>query len=72
MKDTLKARDALLLPLFFLLFRHWSFKTYVAKRASIICLLCYHNMSHVLPFFALSDEDDLKVQAQAWANMRRE
>jgi hypothetical protein len=22
-------------------------------------------MSHVLPFFALSDEDDLKIQAQA-------
>jgi hypothetical protein len=36
-----------LLLLFFLFFRHWSFKAYIAKRASIICLLCYHNMSHV-------------------------
>jgi hypothetical protein len=36
-----------LLLLFFLLFCHWSFEAYVAKRASIICLLCYHNMSHV-------------------------
>ena len=57
---------------FLLLFLHWSFIAYMVKRTSIICLLCYHNMSHVLPFFALSDEDDLKVQAQAWANMQRE
>jgi hypothetical protein len=31
-----------LLPLFFLLFRHWSLKAYIAKRASIIA--CYVNM----------------------------